>query len=286
MRYADKQFEFNANTRANWDRFENHRNHTITAICDAKKYLPLNKLESSIAILGCGNGNDLDLKTIAQTFSKIHLFDFDPTALGYLKSQQLVASELLESVVVEPPVDLTGISSDMDNLPPELNEDHIVELAEKARQVADVLPERKFDVVVSTSLITQLLANVVFSVGDDSEYKNFMMLAVRDGHLKLMADLMSPGGAGVLVSDFVSSDTLPELAIAETPESALALARKAIDERNFFTGTNPWAMKDALAKLIVENPFEPWSIAPPWRWQIGKSRSYLVTAINFSKSLS
>ena len=286
MRYSEKQFDLNAKTRANRQWFENHRTHTVTAICDAVKYLPLNKVESSIAILGCGNGNDLDLKKISETFSKIHLFDFDPASLAYLKSQQLDAPEILESVVVESPVDLTGVSEDLDNLPTELNEAQVVELAKKARQVADVLPGRQFDVVVSTSLITQLLASVVDSLGDDSEYKNFMMLAVRDGHLKLMADLIGPGGAGVLVSDFVSSDTLPELATADTSESVLTVARKAIDERNFFTGTNPWAMKDALAKLIAEDPFEPWNIASPWRWQIGQSRFYLVTAINFSKTLS
>jgi len=65
----------------------------------------------------------------------------------------------------------------------------------------------------------------------------------------------------------------------------LATARKAIDDRNFFTGTNPWAIKDALAKLITEDAFEPWSISPPWRWQIGKARFYFVTAISFSKPL-
>ena len=114
-----------------------------------------------------------------------------------------------------------------------------------------------------------------------------MLIAIRDGHLKLMEKLIRPGGAGVLITDFVSSDTLPELAtIDDAPETVLATARKAIDQRNFFTGTNPWAMKDALAKLISEDPFEPWSIAPPWRWQIGEKRSYLVTAINFSKPLA
>ena len=287
MKYEEKQFEFNTITRLNWGQFKNHRVHTSSAICDAIKYLPQNQSESSIAILGSGNGNDLDLKKIADTFSKIHLFDYDPVALEHLKSQQLDGNpELLKSVVIEPPVDLTGISTDLDNLPAELNDAQAQKLAEKTRQVKGILPGRKFDVVVSTSLVTQLLASVVSSLGDDSKYKNFMLLAIRDGHLKLMVDLIRPSGAGVLVSDFVSSDTLPELATADSPESVLTVARKAIDERNFFTGTNPWAMKDALAKLIAENPFEPWNIATPWRWQIGESRFYLVTAINFSKQPS
>ena len=285
MKYSEQQFQFNAKTRANWDLFENHRKQTTTVICDAKKYLPMNQTDSSIAILGCGNGNDLDLKRIAETFSKIHLFDFDPTAVEYLKSQQLDDPALSQSVIIEPPVDLTGVAANLDDLSADFTEAQVAELIEKARQVKDVLPDRKFDVVVSTSLLTQLLASVVSSLGDDSKYKNAMMIAIRDGHLKLMVDLIRPGGAGVLISDFVSSDTLSELASADDDESVLTLARKAMDERNFFTGTNPWSMKDALAKLIVEDPFEPWNVASPWRWQIGEKRCYIVTAINFSKPL-
>ena len=286
MEHPEKQFGFNTDTRANWDCFEHHRNRTTTAICEAKKYLSSTNPTSSIAILGCGNGNDLDLKRIAATYSKIHLFDFDPTALEHLRFQQLAGPELSDSVIIEPPIELTGVSANLDSLPTELSEAQVLKLAERARQVNDVLPNRKFDIVVSTSLLTQLLDNVVNAMGDTSPYKNFMMLAIRDGHVRLMANLIEPGGVGLLVTDIVSSDSLPELATADTPDAVLTLARKAIDERNFFTGANPWAIKDALAKLIVEDPFAPWSIAPPWRWQIGDARYYIATAITFSKPLN
>ena len=286
MKISEQQSLYNANTRPQWEAFENHRQHTTKIICDATKHLPLTQAEPEIAVLGAGNGNDLDLETIANSYLRIHLFDFDPSALEYLKSKHLGTDSLSNSVVIEPPVDLSGISAQLDNLPSKLTESWISELAENARQAKNVLPDRQFDVVVSTCLTTQLLSGIVNSMGDDSPYKNFMMLAMRDGHLKLMDNLIRPGGAGVLITDFVSSDTLPELATADTTESVLATARKAIDERNFFTGTNPWAIKDALAKLIVEDPFGPWSIAPPWRWQIGGERSYLVTAISFSKPLA
>ena len=284
MKITEQQSGYNADTRSQWKLFENHRRLTTQTICDAKKYLPLTRAQPTIAILGAGNGNDLELQTIADSYSKIHLFDFDPNALEHLKSRHLgEGNSISNSVVIEPLVDLSGICAQLDKLPAELTEPWILELADEARQAKNVLPDRQFDVVVSTCLTTQLLASIVHSIGDDSPFKNFMMIAIRDGHLKLMDNLISPGGAGVLITDFVSSDTLPELATADTTESVLATARKAIDERNFFTGANPWAIKDAVAKLIAEDPFEPWSIAPPWRWQIGERRSYLVTAISFSK---
>jgi len=285
MKPSEQQSTFNAHTRSNWESFENHRANSTKTICDAKERLPLTRSEPTVAILGAGNGNDLELETIAKSYSKIHLFDFDPMALEHLKSQQLSNPTVGNSVVVEPPVDLSGIADVLLELPEEITEDWVSELADKARQAEGVLLDQQFDVVVSTCLMTQLLLSIVNSLGDGSPYKNLMMIAIRDGHLKLMDNLIRSRGAGVLITDFVSSDTLPELANADTPESVLATARKAIDERNFFTGANPWAIKDALAKLIDEDPFEPWSIASPWRWQLGETRSYLVTAISFSKPL-
>jgi len=283
MKISEKQSQHNAGTREQWEYFASHRGQTTSHICDARDALPASTTEPTLAILGAGNGNDIDLRTIAKSFSKIHLFDFDPVALEYLKSQQLSDPSISNAVVIEPPVDLSGVFAELDDLPETMTEAAVLDLAERTRGVAEVLPGRQFDVVVSTSLTSQLLASVVESFGDQSPIKNFMMLAIRDGHLQLMEKLIRSGGVGVLVCDFVSSDTLPELASADTEESILAAARKAIDERNFFTGTNPWAIKEALSKLIVEDPSQPVSIAPPWRWRIGESRFYAVTSIGFSK---
>jgi len=72
---------------------------------------------------------------------------------------------------------------------------------------------------------------------------------------------------------------------ANDDESVLAIARQAIDDRNFFTGTLPWAIKDSLSSLLEESSEQPWKICSPWKWQIGQKRSFLVTAIEFTKSL-
>jgi len=285
MKNSEQQFKHNANTRSQWEYFGSHRQHTTSNICEARTHLSASQNEPTLAVLGAGNGNDLELDTIAKSFSKIHLFDFDPAALEYLKSQQLTDPTVSDAVVIEPRVDLSGVFTDLDNLPTDVTDSFVLQLAEKMRNVATVLPDRQFDVVVSTSLTSQLLGSIVDSFGDDSRFKNYMLIAIRDGHLKLMEKLIRPGGVGLLILDFVSSDTLPELKIADTDESMLATGRKAIDERNFFTGTNPWAIKDAIAKLIVEDPTRPWNIARPWRWRIGENRYYAVTSIRFPKPL-
>ena len=199
MKISEQQSSYNANTRSQWEAFENHRHHTTKTICDATKYLPLTRAQPTIAVLGAGNGNDLELETIAKSYSKIHLFDIDPIALEYLKSNHLGSAPLSSSVVIEPPVDLSGISDQLNNLPSELTESWVLDLADKTRQAKKVLPDRQFDVVVSTCLTTQLLAGIVNSIGDDSPYKNLMLIAIRDGHLKLMDNLICPGGALSLI---------------------------------------------------------------------------------------
>ncbi len=284
MNILKQQVGFNSATRENWELFASHREHTTHLICEAIKRLPSSVTNPTLAILGVGNGNDLDLETLAANFAKIHLFDLDATALEHLRSKQIDHPRVAQSVVVEPPVDLTGASAELENVTGELTEPQALELGDKLRNVSNVLPDRKFDLVVSTSLLTQLLNHVVHCVGDEAEFKNYLMIMIRDGHLKLMSRLIRPAGVGVLVTDFVSSDTLPELNEADTEKAVLGLSRKAIENRNFFTGTNPWSVKDSLAKMIPEDPNSPWTIAPPWRWQIGKKRSYAVTGITFSKS--
>ena len=283
MEFSANQARLNKETRERWDHYQSHRDKVtdlLAQIADQR-----GGQAGSLAILGAGNGNDIDFQSLIGRVEKFHLFDFDSDALSALCRRHLSSPEIRDSVVVEPPVDLCGIAGDLDRIRgSSIAESDLLALAEKARNPQAVLPQRNFDVVVSSCMMTQLLSAVVESLGDDSPYKDFMMIAVRDGHLQLMSRLLKPGGCGLLVTDFVSSDTLPEIREADSEDSVLQLARKAIDAKNFFTGTNPWSVKKSLSKLLVEDPLDSWTISPPWRWRIGDKRFYLVTALIFGKS--
>ena len=287
MDVSTRQALFNRETRDRWDFYRSHRNKVSESLAGITDQW-FGRL-GSLAILGAGNGNDLDLKSFANHFKKIHLFDFDPEALSALSERHLSDPKVDRAVVVESPVDLSGIADDLSRIAGGSNrpsEAEVLALAAKAKDPQSVLPGKRFDVVVSSCMMTQILAGIVESFGDDSPFKDFMMIAARDGHLQLMSKLLKPGGYGLLVSDFVSSDTLPEMEAADSADAALVLSRKAIGDRNFFTGTNPWAVKDALSQIIPEQPENSWTIAPPWRWQIGERRYYLVSALQFSKPVS
>ena len=107
---------------------------------------------------------------------------------------------------------------------------------------------------------------------------NELVLAVRNRHLRLLSEMIAPDGFGILVTDFVSSDTCPELATVSNAELP-SRAREWIASGNFFSGVNPAALRarfqedEALLArgLAVE-------ITQPWRWSLG-SRYYAVYAI-------
>ena len=103
---------------------------------------------------------------------------------------------------------------------------------------------------------------------------------MRDGHLNLLARLRKPNGRVILATDFVSSDTLPELKTVEDADAVIKLSRQAIERRNFFTGANPFSIREKLVELKhVAGPSDV-DIASPWRWQFG-GRCYLATALSY-----
>jgi hypothetical protein len=140
-----------------------------------------------------------------------------------------------------------------------------------------------YDVVVSTTLLTQLISLAVAALGNHHPNLTDVTLAIRDGHLRLLARLLRPKGAALLVTDVVSSDTLPELLVAR-PETLASLLNTALALRNFFTGANPYALaaacrRDVLLCKAVTNV----SMVGPWRWQVGPQRAYLVVALSFRR---
>jgi hypothetical protein len=110
-----------------------------------------------------------------------------------------------------------------------------------------------------------------------------LLAAVRRGHLRLMNRLAAPGGRLLLITDFVSTDSAPELAAAAEADLP-ALARRLIESGNFFHGLNPavlatvWRNDQDLSSQTANL-----QVTLPWRWNFGV-RQYLVTAFQAEKA--
>ena len=276
---ADRQRDLNSKTQQSWDLFENHRNQISQLIIDTLQKLESGNENPTLCVLGAGNGNDLDVAQLAKHFDSIHVLDIDRLALDRLWQRYEDQPEVQQKIQLVADVEFSGITSSLIELGENPTEAIVKSTYDQSLRV-HYSTEEKFDVVVSTCLLTQLIDAVVQTLGRENQWVVPLTIGVRDGHLNLMTSLCKADGQRVLITDFVSSDTMPELASADDPESVLGLARHAIDSRNFFTGANAFSIREKLVELKQVTNQDAVEIAPPWRWQIGQ-RYYLVTALSY-----
>ena len=237
----------NRESRAAWDRFRGHRGQ-VTALLTAAAQ---GRSEPRLCLLGAGNCNDVELQRLLGTYREIHLVDCDSEALAAgLEHQSLTGHP---SLICHGGIDLL-------------------------RGTPALGP---YEAVASLCLLSQLLECAPASASSAAAELDRLQ-AVRRQHLEALVALTAPGGMALLITDVVSSETAPQLLFA--PDNLVpALVAQCIQERNFFSGTNPAPILDLLRR-------EPWFAArsespepiDPWKWDFGP-RYYAVYAIQFRR---
>jgi hypothetical protein len=275
----------NRSSAENWDLYAEHRARVTGLILGLMR--ATRSAETRLCILGAGNCNDLELGVLSQHCRELHLVDFDAEALRRGLASQLSVTRR-ENVADVPEgarialhggVDLSGIALDLGR--GSQNDVHV--LAQRALAGPELELGGPFDMAVSTALLTQLISSSVDALGSTHPDLTEVVLAIRNGHLRLMARLLRPGSYGLLLTDVVSSDTLPEL-VAEEHEPMDGLLESALASGNFFTGANPYALAAAFCRdSILRKTVAEVSMVGPWRWQVGAHRSYLVVALAFRR---
>jgi hypothetical protein len=211
---------------------------------------------------------------------EVDLVDLDPEALARGVARQGVAEH--PSLHRFGGVEVTGMLDAIATWSPRtpIRPAELSALAEwPARRVGLTLPG-PFDLVASTCLLRPLIGNAFHAVGEGHPQFSELVQAIRVGHLCLLTQLAASGGAAILITDLVSSDTFPTL--ESLPESSLpGLLPRLARERNFFHGVNP----ADLASLFRRDPVLDATVTglesiPPWRWNL-HSRVYLVWAMKY-----
>jgi hypothetical protein len=271
-RIADKQKRQNEQSRDRWDLFAPHRRR-VTQLLTAGAP-PAGRL----CVLGAGNSNDLDLPVLLQAYAQVHLVDWDATALQSGLVRQ--GCRLTDRIQLHGHVDLTFI---LDRLtlanpgqPPSDAELDICLRTLAAHPPLDI--PGSFDTVASVCLLTQLIQCIGLSLGEQHPRFVDTIMRLRAQHLGLLLELLRPGGTAVLVLDFVSSKTCPEL--SQVPESCLFdKAVELIGRRNFFTGVNPFIIRHLFESDPALAPaVDSVQMTAPWLWDLGP-RVYLVCAL-------
>ena len=259
-----------------WEDYRSHRDQVMSQLLRGAP-------RGALAILGSGNCNDIDLQSLLAFYGQVHLFDFDMDALAFAVLRQNCPGH--PRLYSHAPRDLSGILEVASQWRNQLEHSaHDVRLLlEQAAAGPGLGRVPSFDVVASTTVLTQLLSLALLAPGERHAAYPEMVRAIRGAHLRLMLNLLRPGGIGVLITDLVSTDTLPELATADVSELP-RLAEAAVNARNFFTGVNP-----AVILKELEDPAQLGAhvgrvqLVKPWKWTLGE-RAYLVYAAKFQRS--
>lgn len=252
---AISQARLNSAAAGNWELCSAHRERVTRLIVGVG-----GGTRRRLCILGAGNSNDIDLTAVASAFTETHLFDIDGAALERAVERCHPAHR--NRVTLHAGIDLSTTA----------------------------LPSQhsSFDLVVSACLLSQLIDTVASSVAPGDPSRTGAILAIRDAHLRLIFDLVAPGGTALLVSDLVSSDTASQLRhVGDESSDLLPLLLTFITAGNFFTGTNPFAIRALLTSDPALAPHvEHVTLQPPWLWRLSHERVYLVYALSWRRMQS
>lgn len=272
-----EQARRNASAIDRWTPFAGHRAQIASLLISSAPAPP-----GRLCVLGAGNCNDLDLLSLSRAFAELHLVDIDADALqrGAARQGQVAPG----AVVLHGGVDVTGCWERWANWAGRraATDSEFDEAVAGALSAPPMALGGPFDVAASTCLASQLIESVIMAVGERRPRLAELILAVRTAHVRRLASLLSPGGVGWLIVDFVSSQTLPEL-LAPAEPNWQELAPRLAAQGNFFHGLNPFALlqlfqRDPLLASTVSNA----EIAGFWRWN-QTPKTYAVCAIKFRR---
>lgn len=239
---------------------------------------------SRLCILGAGNCNDVHLGALLSSHREIHLVDLDAESLARAVARQGLGGN--PAIRLDGDVDVSGMLDTMADWTP-LTEIRTADLTACVEEPLRRLPSAltgPFEMVASTCILSQLIDAAVQSVGEQHPRFVELLQAIRAGHLRLLTHLIAPGGTGVLITDFVSSDSFPDLGLVAEEKLTGVLAR-LIHERNFFHGVNPAVLISLFhTDQVLASQVASLELIPPWRWNLGP-RLYAVFGLKIRKRI-
>jgi hypothetical protein len=270
---VELQRRCNVSSADRWDLFREHRKHVTTTALEAGG--------DTLAILGAGNCNDLELGTLTSHFREVHLVDLDREAL--LRARAAQPAHVARRLVLHAPVDLSGIFGRLVSLRGGRASDEELAILPTAilENVLHALAAR-FDTVVSSCLLSQLIHGCTVALGSEHPDVPILSCALTLAHARCVASLVAPGGTGVIITDMASSNEhfrLESVASVDLKELATELERA----HRCASGTGPdflWRVltDDGLITPLLAAPPRP---LVPWLWRFGKELTYLVHGVTF-----
>ncbi len=234
----------------------------------------------TISIAGAGNCQDIDILVLAELFAEIRLIDIDDAAVNLVVSKcpPVVASRIRVFAPIDIAAPLLSNAGSMESLA-ESRTAFLTAL--QSPLMSGKIPVS--DVVVSACILSQLIDTASQIVLPEAPGFLSLIQAVRRGHLARLLELTIAGGRTLLITDLVSSDTVPTL--NQTPPAELPkLMFQCLQSGNFFSGLSPAVMQNDLKTIpAFVQRCASFQIQPPWQWQLG-TRSFAVYAVDMRRT--
>ena len=274
-RVVARQGRLNRGSSKGWESFGPHRRRVTELILDGGR-----SVGGRLCVLGAGNCNDLNLSRLAGAFSAIHLVDLDGDALEGAAGRRSAPDPL--RVVLNGGIDLGGIAGRLAALRPETAAAReIDELIQQAAKPSPADLGGPFDVAASTCLLTQLMNSAVDAMGESHPRLPELLAAIRTAHVRLLGNMVAPGGSGLLITDVASTDACKQIATAGDAELP-GLERQIAKRDQYFLGVDPALIEDQLrTDVYLGSRIETVERTLPWRWRITSRRVYLVVGFLF-----
>lgn len=291
MLYHDIQIKANTETEDSFSQYEIHRHNSTKLILSTKR-------SGKILFLGAGNCNDIDLITMIHNFSEVHLLDLDKNALlKGLKRQNININDVYLHIK-----DITQIIDHYNKI---LRRSYIyqpdikraVELLNRLQFPCIVQLKNNFDVVVSQCIISQITFPITLILNNNIDRKfietiqSFRDTLIRN-HLLEMLNFLKEDGYGIVITDVVSSEAIPELRSIDNIKTLEDILYSCYfrPKSNYYgmniAGTNILRYIDEydefkkLIKLLTPTHFE----TVKWKWTFSNNKHYIVEASIFQKN--
>jgi hypothetical protein len=258
-----------------WAAFAPHRERVTAAIA------AVTPPGGRICLLGVGNGNDVDLGTLAANAAEVHLVDIDDAAVARAVAR---ATEGKDEAIgarlhVHAPVDLSGLYHQLEARQPPTAE---VLVAAGTAHVLAQLPARGFDVVASCCVLSQMswaLKRKEEPVARDAGERAAWEQALVAIHLRTLLTLCAPTGRALLFTDLISSAAYP-LDELEPGADLSALMDQLVQARTAYAVSNPALIRQLIRRdPILNKAVGNTTRAQPWLWTGPGDRTYLVYAL-------
>jgi hypothetical protein len=275
---------YNRDTAGNRDTFAGHRARVTALIVEAAGQGAAGNGEAGrCALLGAGNGNDVDLLALLAKFREVHLIDLDREAIAATRDR--LPPQLAARVFLHGPIDLGGGLARLSAwrkravTPAELG----ALPGQSAAEALAALPER-FDVVASCCLLSQIVHTCDRVLGPHHGQLEAVACALVVAHVRVLVQLIAPGGVGLLITDTVSSETYPleELWGTRPP---LALLDELEAAQNQLSGTGPVFLRRILRTDDVVAPLVAGvRLVEPWLWRFNATLTLLAYALRVGRA--